>query len=390
MEMCFEKEIIKIFLRKYIIIITFFFLLINARKKKTFTSNRPKISIFLPIYNKDKFLIRSIKSIQIQTLNNIEIIAVNDGSIDNSLKILKKLAKKDLRIKIINNDRNHGLLYSRAMGILNSTGEYVMNLDPDDIIKDKINLEKLYYKTKETKSDLIIFLIERILTNEKENISIYLENKFQLQRQDFRITNKLIGRNIIIKAFEYYCKYIYRNRWNFHEDNIWNLLVRKFSKKTAVLNEYIYIYKRNNESLNMMIGNIIDIKNRIYRLKLLIKFYKIFNSNIYYYDLHHYIKNFFSFCNASMLKDEKEIKRGIIQILFELLNIFKTKKYINNILNKISDDKIILLINSKNKSLNNYLDNISIFKYFNKNNTKIITSIDINNRIIIFLIFMPS
>ena len=51
-------------------------------------------------------------SIQKQTLNDIEIIAVNDFSTDETLKILKKLSKKDKRIKIINNDRNHGLLYS--------------------------------------------------------------------------------------------------------------------------------------------------------------------------------------------------------------------------------------------------------------------------------------
>lgn len=144
-------------LKKYIMFFFIIVFLLDDNEGNNFfkSSLQPKISIFLPIYNKAKFILRSIESIQIQTLKNIEIIAVNDGSTDNSLKILKKLSKKDLRIKIINNDRNHGLLYSRAMGILNCTGKYIMDLDPDDKLKDKLNLEKLYYKIKKTKSDLI-------------------------------------------------------------------------------------------------------------------------------------------------------------------------------------------------------------------------------------------
>ena len=107
-------------------------------------SNQPKISIFIPIYNKERYIKRCIESIQNQTLKNIEIIAVNDYSNDSSLDIIKECSKNDSRIKIVNNDKNYGLLYSRAMGILNSTGEYLMNLDPDDELEGSDNLEFLY------------------------------------------------------------------------------------------------------------------------------------------------------------------------------------------------------------------------------------------------------
>jgi glycosyltransferase involved in cell wall biosynthesis len=117
----------------------------------------PKISIFLPIYNKAKYLKRSIHSIQIQTLKEIEIITVNDCSNDNSLKILKKMAEKDSRIKIVNNNKNRGLLYSRAMGILYSKGEYLMNLDPDDKLEGPDNLEYLYKKAYQSKADIVSF-----------------------------------------------------------------------------------------------------------------------------------------------------------------------------------------------------------------------------------------
>jgi glycosyltransferase involved in cell wall biosynthesis len=113
------------------------------RVPSLFKNQTPKISIFLPIYNKGKYLIKAIKSLTYQTLKEIEIIAINDGSTDDTLSILKKLAKKDIRIKIINNDRNYGTLYTRAMGILNCSGEYIMNLDADDKIINDNSLKLL-------------------------------------------------------------------------------------------------------------------------------------------------------------------------------------------------------------------------------------------------------
>ena len=78
--------------KKYFIFIILLLLLElrNIEKKKIFvkTSKLIKVSVFLPIYNKEKYLFRSINSIQSQSLKNIEIIAVNDGSTDNTLKIL--------------------------------------------------------------------------------------------------------------------------------------------------------------------------------------------------------------------------------------------------------------------------------------------------------------
>ncbi len=136
----------------------------------------PKISIFLPIYNKAKYINRSIGSIQMQTLKNIEIIPVNDCSEDNTLDILKKMAKNDSRIKIISNKKNEGLLYSRAMGILNSKGEYIMNLDPDDKLEGPDNLEFLYNKASQAKIDIISFgLLKEQRLNKNKNTSYQLK-----------------------------------------------------------------------------------------------------------------------------------------------------------------------------------------------------------------------
>ena len=154
---------IKLNLLLNIIILKSFFPL-NLKKDK-----RPKISIFIPIYNKEKFINRCIHSVQAQTLKDIEIIAVNDVSNDSSLKILESLTKTDNRIKIINNDKNYGLLYSRAMGILKSSGEYLMNLDADDELKGYNSLKSLYYKAIRYNIDIITFSFKDIKNNKSIN-----------------------------------------------------------------------------------------------------------------------------------------------------------------------------------------------------------------------------
>ena len=127
----------------------------------------------MPIYNKAKYLIRSIGSIQKQTLKEIEIIAVNDKSTDNTLEVLMNISKNDSRIKIINNNKNRGLLYSRAMGIINSKGEYLMNMDPDDVLKGPDNLEYIYNKAKDSNIDIVqfVFLNRNYLNLKCRNIN---------------------------------------------------------------------------------------------------------------------------------------------------------------------------------------------------------------------------
>ena len=104
---------------------------------------QPKTSVFPTTHNKQDYIRNAINSIQKQTLKDIEIVTVNDYSNDNSYNILKELALKGKRIKIINTTKNFGLFYSRAMGILHSSEEYPINLDPDDEFNDSDNLEFL-------------------------------------------------------------------------------------------------------------------------------------------------------------------------------------------------------------------------------------------------------
>ena len=249
-------------------IFIFFFFILNINRifslLNLLNTKKPKISVFLPIYNSENFITKTIQSLQEQTLKNIEIIAINDYSKDNTLNILNKLANNDNRIKIINNDKNYGLLYSRAMGILNSKAEYIMNLDSDDLIYDKGSLEYLYNTTKIYNPDILSFY----LIKKKNNLIYKCKYKNKIQRQpklfksifwknnyiiDYLITNKLIKKEVFLKAYEFLKKYIYKWKWNYFEDDIWNILVHRYAKSKICLNRLVYIYNYNNNSLILLI-----------------------------------------------------------------------------------------------------------------------------------------
>lgn len=102
-----------------------------------------KISIIIPVYNSEKFLEETINSIINQTLKDIEIICVNDGSTDSSSQILESLSEKHSCIKILN-QKNQGSGKARNYGMDEAKGEYIGFLDADDIFVDEKSLELLY------------------------------------------------------------------------------------------------------------------------------------------------------------------------------------------------------------------------------------------------------
>lgn len=117
---------------------------INNLTKKININDHPKISVIIPIYNCENTIELTLKSVQFQNLNEIEIILINDYSLDNSSKIIEEIKNFDQRINIINNLRNMGTLYSRCIGALNAKGEYIIGLDNDDLFLYEEILETLY------------------------------------------------------------------------------------------------------------------------------------------------------------------------------------------------------------------------------------------------------
>ena len=112
-----------------------------------------KVSIVIPVYNVAPYLSKCMESVCAQTLQDIEIIPVNDASTDDSLKILKQFAKNDPRIKIINHRKNTKTAKCRNDGLVAAHGEYVCFLDGDDYL-DNDFCEKLYNLAKKENADI--------------------------------------------------------------------------------------------------------------------------------------------------------------------------------------------------------------------------------------------
>lgn len=121
----------------------------------TISSRSPKVSVIMPVYNTAFYLRGAIDSLCQQTLQDIEIILINDGSTDNCQEIIEEYAQKDKRI-IWRRQINQGQGAARNNGVLLATGEYIYFMDSDDLLK-KQALEICYLQSQQDQTDIVIF-----------------------------------------------------------------------------------------------------------------------------------------------------------------------------------------------------------------------------------------
>ena len=115
---------------------------------------KPRISVIIPIYNREKYLQKCVDSVLEQTFEDFELILVDDGSIDSSPKICDEYAAKDNRVRVIHKE-NGGVSSARNVGIQASFGEYIMFVDSDDYI-DKDMLDTVYVCVEEHHIDCVV------------------------------------------------------------------------------------------------------------------------------------------------------------------------------------------------------------------------------------------
>lgn len=225
--------------------------------------NSSKISVIIPCYKVETFLPQCLDSVINQTLKDIEIICVNDGSPDNSLEILKQYALHDNRIKIIN-QKNHGLSYSRNAALKIAKGEYVLFVDSDDWIR-KDACELLYKKSKKYNLDMLNFVGTNYddITKEYSQLEcqkiLYVSND-----KDFFNRQKLetFLYNIPVSA----CRFFYRRKFldlhnirfpdgiNF-EDNYFVRHALLFAQNFGVEQEILYFRRVHSGAITQNIAN---------------------------------------------------------------------------------------------------------------------------------------
>lgn len=118
------------------------------------TQEMPLVSVIMPAYNAARFIEEAIQSVQAQTITNWELLVIDDGSTDDTGKLVKEIADQDSRVKLLVNECNMGVAKSRNRGLDIFRGQYVALLDSDDYWQPQM-LKKMLARAEETKADIV-------------------------------------------------------------------------------------------------------------------------------------------------------------------------------------------------------------------------------------------
>lgn len=212
-----------------------------------------KISIIVPVFNVEKYLSECLNSLINQTLKDIEIICVDDGSTDSSPSILEEFHNKDERVKIIRQE-NSGVSVARNNGIAIAQGEYVGFVDSDDWV-DADFFEKLYNASQKFGAEVVAgdFLWHK--GNSQKPKMKYKDEKFYTETSE-----KM--KNALIPKFNYTCNKIFEResllklnipfeKGRYYEDMIWLVQVIYYLHGFATVPNTFYHYRRHGESIVM-------------------------------------------------------------------------------------------------------------------------------------------
>ncbi len=241
-----------------------------------------KVSVIVPVYNVEKYLKRCLDSLINQTLSDIDIICINDGSKDSSLQILEQYAQKDSRI-VIYNQENSGLSVARNTGLEHASGEYIGFVDSDDWV-DLDFYEKLYNSAKNNNADIAVADFIREHPNKKpkrlklkeEKIYTTPEDKFMICKvhREGCVWNK-IYRTEFIKSIN--LKFVPKM---YYEDRDFTIRSLYFSKKLVTTPNTYYRYFVNPKSIVNKRRNYIQDEHYIIVRQQVLQFIKEHNIKV--------------------------------------------------------------------------------------------------------------
>ena len=387
----FKNEKISIFINVLLIIIFIYILILSFNIKylqfqyreyindcnnlKSYKRNtqineiNPFVSIGIPVYNMEKYIEKSLLSIINQSLQNIEIIIVNDNSKDKTEIILKRFQKKYKYIKTINHSKNLGVYYSRIDAVLNSKGEYFLFIDPDDLLLNPFLFEKIYNYNLRLNLDMMEFMVyhkeegkkkiflhdfhvfnhyhdfnqQIIYQPDLSNILFYIPNSKKYTSLICRtVWNKLIRKTIIIKSIEYTQKFFHSAYLITTDDTIINIMNFNFANNYSNIKIPGYLYNiRKNSMSRIDIENKHDIivcYNYLLFFEFLYDYIKDFkkNLNFLFYDLkvsYLYLLKFKEFNKTEYVRNSinflNEINKNDISLDF--------KKFIQDLINRLKN-----------------------------------------------------
>ena len=232
-----------------------------------------KISIIVPVYNTGIYLKKCINSLLNQTLRDIEIVLIDDGSTDESRDICDEYAKKDDRISVIHK-RNEDVSIARNIGIKKSKGKYIGFIDSDDWIESNM-YQNMYKYIKDYDVDIVFCDAVTVYDDKQSEI-----DSFTLLEKSRLITKDKIDSSLLIQMAGSVWRGLYKRELlqendiyfpidlKFSEDRIFNLYAIGYSKKifydkTVYYNRYIRMGSAVNKYYSNMINIVMDARRKI-------------------------------------------------------------------------------------------------------------------------------
>ena len=352
----------------------------------------PKISVIMPIYNGGKYLYYSLSSIQNQKMKEIEIILIDDNSLDDSIKIIKNMMKNEPRIRLIKNNKNKKILYSKSIAALNSNGEYIIELDQDDMfIRDDI-FDILYNEARNYKLDLVQirdFVKKSFFFNKYTKVNLFglhfihpqnthyetqpnLKEKFFNNNNNFLLWGLLIKNDLYKNAIYHLWPIIINYNIVFNEDYIITFMILIMAQKYKYINKFGLIHLIHKKSAS----------NEYWKQKefyLSLYFYIYYLYNYYIKENPQYIKIIINYINTdynSFINGKK-----YYPILFDnIINLIINSDYLlfvekKNFLKKLEIDINENKLFNMYKNIINNTEYINIYKFqklisYKNNNTK--------------------
>lgn len=281
------------------------------------------VSVIVPIYNVEEYLHKCINSIINQTLNNIEIICINDSSTDNSLSILKEYAKQDKRVKIINFENNQGVALARNAGLEIAKGEYVCFIDADDWI-DGDFLSQLYQRAIINNSDIVMAPMIEIDYNGNAFLREETQKLFDSGDKFYGCTD--------FKPAIYKKALIKENDINFPpkvilcEDMLFLTQILIKAKNVSVVMDTKYFYRRRLNSGNSQLLNTNQIESA---LPILEKIANLFLECELSEGVYFAYNNILNILITFSIKTQESNAKKCLKLLYSLYDNFKQKDKLN-------------------------------------------------------------
>lgn len=298
-----------------------------------------KVSIVIPVYNVEGYLSECLDSLINQTLKDIEIICINDGSTDNSLEILNDYAQKDNRIKVIDKE-NEGQGVARNLGIELAQGEFIGFVDPDDWVEPEI-YEQMYNQAKKLSSQIVLCDYKKYLEDDDKFIDVNIFRKavsltkskaVKIQTGE-NLDKKLLDSSILVSP-SYTINAIYEinllknndikySNLRCYEDVLFNLKTRVLAQRISYINSAFYCYRiRTSSTLRANDKRYIDLINIIGLVKDYLK-----EQNL----LEYYQYNFDYFCvsnvyRAFTLLQSDELRKNLLILAETVLPVHLLKE----------------------------------------------------------------